>query len=59
MIELETEQSTLGATIKVVGVGGAGGNTINSMIDAGYEGIEFIVANTDAQATLSASRRPR
>jgi len=50
MIELELEKSQLGAVIKVIGVGGAGGNTINSMIDAGYEGIEFIVANTDAQA---------
>jgi cell division protein FtsZ len=50
MIELELEKAPLGAVIKVIGVGGAGGNTINSMIDAGYEGIEFIVANTDAQA---------
>ncbi len=51
MIEFEQEKEQLVATIKVIGVGGAGGNTINSMIDAGgYEGIEFIVANTDAQA---------
>jgi cell division protein FtsZ len=50
MTEFELEKAPLGAIIKVVGVGGAGGNTINSMIDAGYEGIEFIVANTDAQA---------
>ncbi len=51
MIEFEKENTPLGATIKVIGVGGAGGNTINSMIESAfYEGIEFIVANTDAQA---------
>lgn len=38
------------ARIKVVGVGGAGGAAINRMIDAGVEGVEFIVINTDAQA---------
>jgi cell division protein FtsZ len=38
------------ARIKVVGVGGGGGNAVNRMIDAGMEGIEFIVANTDLQA---------
>lgn len=45
-------------TIKVIGVGGAGGNTINSIIDAGYnEGIECIAANTDEQA-LEQSKAP-
>lgn len=39
-----------GASIKVLGVGGAGGNTVNSIIDSGYQGIEYVVANTDAQA---------
>ncbi|MGD8374113.1 MAG: cell division protein FtsZ [Candidatus Woesebacteria bacterium] len=38
------------ATIKVVGVGGAGGAAINRMIDAGVHGVEFIAINTDAQA---------
>jgi cell division protein FtsZ len=38
------------ASIKVLGVGGAGGNTVNSIIASGYHGIECIVANTDAQA---------
>ncbi len=38
------------AKIKVIGVGGGGGNAVNRMIDAGMEGIEFIVANTDLQA---------
>ena len=35
--------------IVVFGVGGAGGNAVNNMIDAGLEGVEFVVANTDAQ----------
>lgn len=38
------------ARIKVVGVGGAGGAAINRMVEAGVEGVEFIVVNTDAQA---------
>jgi cell division protein FtsZ len=38
------------ATIKVIGVGGGGGNAINSMIASGMSGVEFIAANTDAQA---------
>src|SRR5438477_5352952 len=38
------------AVIKVVGVGGAGTNAVNRMIDAGLSGVEFIAANTDAQA---------
>lgn len=42
--------SQLKATIKVVGVGGGGGNAINTMIDAELGGVEFIAANTDAQA---------
>ncbi len=40
------------ARIKVVGVGGAGGNAINRMVDMGVEGIEFVSVNTDAQALL-------
>src|SRR3954469_15168545 len=38
------------ARIKVIGVGGGGGNAVNRMIDAGMDGIEFITANTDLQA---------
>ncbi len=38
------------ANIKVIGVGGGGGNAVQNMIDAGVEGVEFICANTDAQA---------
>lgn len=39
--------------IKVVGVGGAGGNAVNRMIDSGFSGVEFISINTDAQALES------
>jgi cell division protein FtsZ len=40
------------AVIKVVGVGGGGGNAVNRMIEAGLKGVEFIAINTDAQALL-------
>ena len=46
MIETEVE----GAVIKVVGVGGAGGNAVNHMIGRGVQGVEFIALNTDRQA---------
>ncbi|MEG0286868.1 MULTISPECIES: cell division protein FtsZ [Vagococcus] len=46
---LDNELNT-GAVIKVIGVGGAGGNAVNRMIDEGVKGVEFIVANTDVQA---------
>jgi cell division protein FtsZ len=44
------EEARNDARIKVIGVGGGGGNAVNRMIEAGMEGIEFIVANTDLQA---------
>jgi cell division protein FtsZ len=40
------------AMIKVVGVGGGGSNAVNRMVDAGLSGVEFVAANTDAQALL-------
>ena len=46
-----------GARIKVIGVGGGGNNAVNRMIAAGLEGVEFIAANTDAQA-LQLSNAP-
>ena len=46
-----------GARIKVIGVGGGGGNAVNRMIDSQLRGIEFIVANTDQQA-LNKCRAP-
>ena len=44
------DNATLGTVIKVVGVGGAGGNAVQHMINKGVCGVEFIAANTDAQA---------
>jgi cell division protein FtsZ len=44
---LENENS---AKIKVIGVGGAGGNAINNMIESGLQGVKFITANTDSQS---------
>jgi cell division protein FtsZ len=45
------------ARIIVLGVGGAGGNAVNNMIAAGLQGVEFIVANTDAQALTSSKAK--
>jgi len=45
-----TDDSRNDARIKVIGVGGGGGNAVNRMIEAGMDGIEFITANTDLQA---------
>ncbi len=44
------DDAELQARIKVVGIGGSGGNALNTMIQGGLEGVEFIAANTDAQA---------
>src|SRR6186713_1020194 len=44
------DDSYSGARIKVIGVGGGGSNAVNRMVRAGFEGVEFIVANTDLQA---------
>lgn len=46
---VKPQQTELKPRIVVFGVGGAGGNAVNNMIDAGLEGVEFVVANTDAQ----------
>ena len=56
-IILDDDPPLTGARIKVIGVGGGGGNAVNRMIDTGIEGIEFVVANTDLQA-LKRSRAP-
>ena len=57
MFELEVDVQPA-ATIKVVGVGGAGGNAVNRMIASGLRGVEFHIANTDIQA-LSSSMAER
>ena len=46
------KQTDAFARIKVIGVGGGGSNAVNRMIDEGIQGVEFIVANTDAQALM-------
>src|ERR1035437_9624954 len=51
------EEGGRGARIKVIGVGGGGGNAVNRMIAAQMEGVEFIAANTDVQA-LKLSKAP-
>lgn len=53
MFEIVDEEHKEQAIIKVVGVGGGGGNAINHMIDQGLTGAEFIAMNTDAQALRS------
>jgi cell division protein FtsZ len=49
-LSLPQKESEIKPRITVVGVGGAGGNAVNNMISSALEGVEFIVANTDAQA---------
>src|SRR6185436_3847824 len=51
------EDETPTAHIKVIGVGGGGSNAVNRMVQAGFDGVEFIVANTDLQA-LRANAAP-
>ena len=52
-MEIDMLETTKGTVIKVVGVGGAGGNAVQHMINKGVSGVEFIVANTDAQALIN------
>jgi cell division protein FtsZ len=58
MIEILEDDAPVGARIKVIGVGGGGGNAINTMISEGMSGVEFIAMNTDAQ-DLRRSLAPR
>jgi cell division protein FtsZ len=53
------EAGRAGARIKVIGVGGGGGNAVNRMVRTGLEGVEFIVANTDLQALANNAAPPR
>jgi cell division protein FtsZ len=57
MFELSDEGVLNAAKIKVIGIGGAGGNAVNTMIMCSLQGVDFIAANTDAQA-LGASISP-
>ncbi len=49
-IEFAEDNISYDARIKVIGVGGSGGNAVNTMINLGLEGVEFVAVNTDAQA---------
>jgi cell division protein FtsZ len=50
----DSEQPLSGANIKVIGIGGGGTNAVNRMIEAGIQGVQFLVANTDLQSLKSA-----
>ncbi|MBK7185175.1 MAG: cell division protein FtsZ [Ignavibacteria bacterium] len=52
-IELDTSSFTSDARIRVVGVGGGGGNAVRTMIARGLDGVEFVAANTDRQALMN------
>ena len=55
---IEVEEFNLGTQIKVIGVGGGGGNAVEHMISRSVQGVEFICANTDAQSlTRSAAHK--
>jgi cell division protein FtsZ len=57
MFEIVDQQNSMTARIKVIGIGGGGGNAVNTMIGAKLFGVDFMVANTDAQS-LEASHAP-
>jgi cell division protein FtsZ len=57
MFEIIDQQDPEGAVIKVIGVGGCGGNAVEHMIVRGLAGVEFICANTDAQALKRSTAR--
>ena len=52
---IEVEEFNSGTQIKVIGVGGGGGNAVEHMISSGVKGVEFVCANTDAQALRASS----
>ncbi|EKD56141.1 MAG: Cell division protein ftsZ, partial [uncultured bacterium] len=53
MFELSDDNRNASAVIKVIGIGGGGGNAVEHMINENVEGVEFVCANTDAQALRS------
>jgi cell division protein FtsZ len=57
MFEIVEQNSLAAARIKVIGIGGGGGNAVNTMIGSRLSGVDFMVANTDAQS-LQASQAP-
>ena len=57
-LELDNEQGNI-AQLKVVGVGGAGGNAVNRMVEFGLRGVEFVSINTDRQALFTSKAQVR
>jgi cell division protein FtsZ len=57
MIEFDEKPAQIGTTIKIIGVGGAGGNAVNTMIDNDLSGVEFIAANTDISDLVKSKAR--
>ena len=55
MFEIVDQQNSMTARIKVIGIGGGGGNAVNSMVGAGLRGVDFMAVNTDVQV-LEASQ---
>jgi cell division protein FtsZ len=58
-IEFADDNVSYDARIKVIGVGGSGGNAVNTMINLGLEGVEFVAVNTDAQALANCAAPTR
>ena len=58
-VPTHTDSTDLKPSITVIGVGGAGGNAVNNMIESGLEGVEFLVANSDAQALAKSAAERR
>ncbi|MFM7740667.1 MAG: cell division protein FtsZ, partial [Planctomycetota bacterium] len=56
---MSSDFTELRPRILVLGVGGAGGNAVNNMVTSGLEGVEFLVANTDAQALVHSKAQHR
>ena len=52
---IEVEECNQGTQIKVIGVGGGGGNAVAHMMERGVQGVQFVCANTDAQALQRSS----
>ena len=57
-LEIDVEQDSI-ARIKVIGIGGAGNNAVNRMINEGLGGVEFIAVNTDNQALMLSKAKSR
>ena len=58
-IAIPDNMQELTPKITVIGVGGAGGNAVNNMIESNLEGVEFVVANTDGQALANSTAKEK